>query len=79
MKKVLQTAMETRLYHDGGKSTAICSHCAKVVSTTFVRRDVAFNDGQGLAKGNLVAVCDVCDAVVATPARSTPAIRAARR
>lgn len=79
MKKALQTATGTKLFQEGDTSAALCPHCAKVVSTTFVRRDVAFSDGQGSAKDLLVAVCDVCDAVVATPAQSTPAILAARR
>lgn len=79
MKKALQAAMKTRLFREGDKSTAVCAQCGKVVSTTFVRCDVPFSDGIGSAKDILVAVCDVCDAVVATPAQSTPAILAARR
>lgn len=79
MKKVLQTAMETRLFQEGDRSAAICSHCGKVVSTTFVRRDVPFSDGRGSAINILVAVCDVCYAVISIPAQSTPAILAARR
>ena len=67
-----------KFYVEGDKSRAICSYCEGLVETTFARRDVPFSDGQGLAKGILVAVCDQCGAVVGTPAQSTPAIKAAR-
>lgn len=68
----------TKLYSPGDTGRAICPHCAKLVSTTFVYRDVPFDDGTGQVKGILAAVCDVCDAVAAVPAQSTPAIRRAR-
>ena len=71
--------MSTGLFQEGDKSRAICSHCGERVSTTFVRRDVPFSDGKGIARDILVAVCDGCDEVVATPAQSTPAIREARQ
>jgi len=71
--------MSAKLFQEGDKSKAICSHCAELVGTTFVRRDVPFSDGKGSAKDILVAVCDVCHEVVATPAQSTPAIREARQ
>jgi len=67
-----------KMFHDGDKSKAICAQCQKVVSTTFVYRNVPFNDGVGLVKDILVAVCDACDVIVATPPQSTPAIKAAR-
>lgn len=76
---MIQKTMSTKLYMEGDKSRAICSHCGKLVGTTFVRRDVPFSDGRGVAKDILVAVCDICDEVVATPAQSTPAIREARQ
>ena len=71
--------MSAKLFQEGDKSKAICSHCGEPVSSTFVRRDVPFSDGKSLARDILVAVCDVCDEVVATPAQSTPAIREARQ
>ncbi len=71
--------MKTRLFQEGDKSRAICHQCKKIVETTLVRRTVPFSDGLGVVKDLLVDVCDVCDAVVATPAQSTPAIRDARR
>lgn len=67
-----------QLYEAGNKSKAICEHCKSLVPTTFMYRDVPFDDGSGIVKDILVAVCDICDAVVAIPAQSTPAIRRAR-
>ena len=66
------------IYNPGDKSRAICEGCAKVVATTFVYRDVAFDDGSGVVRDILVAVCDACEAIVDVPAQSTPAIRQAR-
>jgi hypothetical protein len=71
--------MNAKLFQEGDKSKATSSHCCEQVSTTIVRRDVPFSDGKGSAKDILVAVCDVCDHVVAVPAQSTPAIREARQ
>jgi len=67
-----------RFFRKGDKSKAVCEDCAELVSTTFDYRTVPFSDGKGEAKDILVAVCDQCDRVVATPPQSTPAIRAAR-
>ena len=66
------------IYNLGDKSRAICEGCAKVVATTFVYRDVAFDDGSGVVRDILVAVCDACEAIVDVPAQSTPAIRQMR-
>ena len=68
----------TKMYSPGDKSRAICEHCAKVVGTTFAYRDMPFDDGSGIVKDILAAVCDLCDAVVAVPAQSVPAIRRVR-
>jgi len=70
--------MMESIYNPGDKSRAICEGCAKVVATTFVYRDVAFDDGSGVVRDILVAVCDACEAIVDVPAQSTPAIRQAR-
>ena len=67
-----------KIYEAGEKSQAICEHCKSLVPTTFKYRDVPFDDGSGNVKDILVAVCDNCDAVVAIPAQSTPAIKRAR-
>ena len=66
------------IYNLGDESRAICEGCAKVVATTFVYRDVAFDDGSGVVRYILVAVCDACEAIIAVPAQSPPAIRQAR-
>jgi len=68
-----------KVFLEGDKGKAICERCAAVVPTTFVRRDVPFSDGSGVAKNILAAACDVCGDVVAIPAQSTPAIRRARK
>ena len=71
--------MMESIYTAGDKGRAICEACAKVVATTFAYRDVAFDDGSGVVRDILAAVCDACDAVVAVPAQSTPAIQRARK
>lgn len=71
--------MNVGRFQAGDKSTAICLRCGQLVDTTLVRRDVPFSDGKGFATGILVAVCNICDDVVAIPAQSTPAIREARQ
>jgi len=65
-------------YKEGDKSRAICSFCEGLVDTTFLRKDVPFDDGVGVVRDVLVAVCDTCNHVVGVPAQSTPAIKAAR-
>lgn len=67
-----------KLFNEGEKSKAICSHCNGWVTTTFKYRDVHFSDGSGLVKDILVSVCDTCDQVVATPPQSTPYIKQSR-
>lgn len=67
-----------KFYQEGDTGKALCNECERLVSTTFKRRDVPFSDGKGIARSILAGVCDVCDAVVALPAQSTPAIREAR-
>lgn len=67
-----------KLYSAGDKSKAICETCQDMVETTFLYRDVPFDDGTGTVKDILASVCDRCDQVVAVPAQSLPAIRRAR-
>ena len=57
-------------YKLGDKSKAVCEACESVVNTTFVIRDVPFDDGIGIAKSILVAVCDSCNDIVAIPSNS---------
>lgn len=66
-------------YEVGNKSRAVCESCESVVDTTFAIRDVSFNDGVGIAKDILVAVCDQCDDVVAIPGQSVVSIAEARK
>lgn len=67
-----------KVYKAGEKSKAICEDCGALVSTTFAYRDVPFDDGSGVVKDVLAAVCDECDRVVALPAQSAPAVQRAR-
>jgi len=67
-----------KLYQEGQKLKAICEDCQDLVRATFAYRDVPFDDGCGIAKGILAAVCDGCNRVIALPAQSTPAIVRAR-
>lgn len=67
-----------KLYRSGEKSRAICHVCEALTDTTFRYCDVPFSDGSGVASNVLAAVCDGCGNVVALPAQSTPAVKAAR-
>ncbi|MDD9724579.1 hypothetical protein PVV74_03830 [Roseovarius sp. SK2] len=67
-----------KLYSAGDKSKAICETCQDMVETTFLYRDVPFDDGTGKVKDILASVCGRCGDVVAIPAQSLPAIRRAR-
>ena len=67
-----------KLFHERDISRGFCENCAKIVETTFVRRDIPFSDGKGLARNILVAQCSICATLIAIPSQSTPAIRAAR-
>ena len=64
-----------KLYSAGDKSKAICESCQELVETTFLYRDVPFDDGSGEVKDILASVCDRCGEVVAIPAQSLPSIR----
>lgn len=67
--------MKTEQFQEGDQSKAFCSDCAGLVATTFQRRDVPLSNGRGIVEQVLAAVCNQCNAVVATPAQSTPAIK----
>lgn len=75
----LETKYTAHIHAEGEKSEAICYDCGRVVQTTFVIRDVPFDDGIGIARAIMACVCDGCGEVVAIPAMSTPQIAAARR
>jgi len=63
------------MYKPGDHSRAICSHCQKIVTTTFQRRDLVLPVSERALRDVLVAVCDECAETVAVPASSTEAIR----
>jgi hypothetical protein len=67
-----------KLYRAGEKSRGYCYYCNAARDATFHYRDVPFSDGSGVVRDILTLVCDICDHVIATPAQSTPAIKAAR-
>lgn len=66
-----------KLLFEGDRGRALCEHCQRVVTTTYIRRSVPFSDRPGEAEQILVGVCEWCDAVVAIPPQSTPAIKEA--
>lgn len=66
------------LYKAGDTSHAICTDCNALVSTRFMTRDVPFDDGKGVVKDVLAAVCTGCGNVVALPAQSMSAVQTAR-
>ncbi|MCY7259132.1 MULTISPECIES: hypothetical protein [Pseudomonas] len=68
-----------KLFLQGDRGKALCEHCQQVVGITYLRRDVPFSDGNGLARDILVGVCDQCATTVAIPPQSTPAIKDARQ
>ena len=65
-------------YKAGQKSQAICPNCVAMVPTTYAYRDRTFDGGQVHVPELLVQVCDQCDASVAIPAQSMPAIKRAK-
>lgn len=72
-------AMDLNLFEEGDKRTAACPNCEQVTATTFLRRNIPLNEGEGMAKAILTEVCDVCGTVAALPAQSMPAVRETRQ
>ena len=64
-----------KIYKVGDKQKAVCESCQTMTQTTFMLRDVPFNDNSGVVKNVLAGVCDTCDEVVLIPHQSTPAIK----
>ncbi|MBA4160411.1 MAG: hypothetical protein H0X65_23560 [Gemmatimonadetes bacterium] len=60
------------LWREGDRSEAICSACERRVTTTFQLRPYMLRESGIEVPEVLVAVCDVCDRIVAIPAQSTP-------
>lgn len=65
-------------YKENDQSKAVCSHCERLVTTTFQYRNVPFSDTKEVANNILAAVCNECDSVVAIPAQSTNEIKKQR-
>ncbi|MGE8354598.1 MAG: hypothetical protein ACN6P5_29085 [Pseudomonas protegens] len=68
-----------KLFLQGDRGKALCEHCQQIVGITYLRRDVPFSDGHGLARDILVGVCNQCATTVAIPPQSTPAIKDTRQ
>lgn len=64
-----------RIVKEGDKRQVICHNCGRS-ETTYLLRDVDFDDNSGTVKNILAAVCDKCHEVVSIPAQSTPKIKA---
>jgi hypothetical protein len=71
--------MDLNLFEEGERRMAACPHCAQTAATTFARRNIPLNEGEGMAKAILVEICDACGAIAAIPAQSMPAIRETRQ
>ncbi len=69
------------IYKEGDKSKAICSHCKKIVPTTFQVRTAQIKDGDESYKvpNVLVGVCDVCESTVSVPQQSFTAVAEVRK
>ena len=51
----------------GDKQQTICYNCSDVTQSTFAHRDVSLSGTDIVAKSILVASCDVCGWITATP------------
>jgi hypothetical protein len=58
-----------KIFKEGEKSKAICSHCG-MVETVFQTRDVPVHGSKTVAKNILAGVCTICDEVVSIPQQS---------
>ena len=61
----------------GDKQQAICYSCGDVTQPTFAHRDVPLSGTDIVAKNILVASCDVCGQITATPQQSADDVRSA--
>lgn len=68
-----------KFWRAGDRSRAICEHCEGVVETRFEYRTYPLNKPRVDVPGVLVAVCTVCDAIVAVPYQSSPRLNEARK
>lgn len=70
-----------RIFKEGDKSRALCSHCKKQVSTTFQVKTTTIKDGGDSYRvpDVLVSVCDICEDVVSVPQQSFAAVAEVRK
>lgn len=66
-------------WRTGDECRVICEHCATVVEARFEYRTYAVREPRIDVPDVLVAVCTVCDRIVAVPLQSSPLLNAARR
>lgn len=51
---------------EGDLGKAICSKCG-ITNTTYMLRNIPFNDNRGIVEGLLVGVCNCCNEVISIP------------
>ena len=64
-------------YKEGDSIRGFCKSCRKSVNSTLMYRSYPIENGLGLIENALLAVCNECDTVIAIPAQSESAVRAA--
>lgn len=69
----------TEFWKEGDRSRAICAGCREVVETRFEYRDYRLDKPRKTVPDVLVAVCTICDQVVAVPFQSSPRLNEARK
>jgi hypothetical protein len=68
-----------KFWRAGDRSRAICEHCESVVETCFEYRTYPLSKPRVDVPDVLVAVCTVCDRIVAVPYQSSPRLNEARK
>jgi hypothetical protein len=68
-----------KIWHQGERSEALCSQCGDWRETEFRYRTFRLEKSKKDVSDVLVAVCTVCDTILAVPHQSTPKLREARR
>jgi hypothetical protein len=67
------------IWNEGDQSRGICESCRVVVDTRFEFRDYELHAPRVVVPALLVAVCTICDRIVAIPMQSAARLNAARR
>lgn len=68
-----------KYWKEGDKSHGVCARCERLVETEFEYRTYSLENPRVDVDDVLVAVCTVCDGVVAVPYQSSPKLNAARK